>query len=250
MARQSYNLGGEEVKEESSWRYPLIILITTLALCVVFMYYFFGPDVDELQGNKPRPTIADEEFSILIGDVTLSVPANYTRFPRDRRNGQRETLDLYASWPRMDGYAPARRQDFVENEPDSRRIDILVAVKKTPFTERQRLDILYLPQTIEPAGTPHEHNLTRYTFRQGSADTPASGYSDKEMFTGFLGNGEKVVLFCYPEVDNDAVSPDCYREFDFTDQVSVKYYFKRPYLAEWTRIDQGVKSLLERFREE
>ena len=244
MAKGSYNLGGEEVKQESSWRYPLIILLTTLVLCVIFLYVYVGPDVDELQGNKPRPTISDEMLDIVVGDVSLDVPANYTVFPRDRRAGARENLSLFASWPRMEGYSPSRREDFIENEADARRIDILIASKKSPFTEEQRLDILYLPQTVDMSGSPFEHGLTRYSFRQGTPEEPASGYSDREMFIGRTEQGEQVVLFCYPEGQTDAVPPECFREFDLTAQVSVTYYFKRPYLQEWSRIDEGVKRLV------
>jgi hypothetical protein len=247
MAQGSYNLGGDEVREESSWRYPLIIFFATLILCVIFLYHYVGPDVDEIQGNKPRPTINDERIVLNVGDITMSVPANYTVFPRDRRPGDRESISLYASWPRMEGYVPARRDDFVENRRNSRRIDMLVEVSRTPFSEAERLEILYLPHTVDPEGGPFEHELTRYTFRQGSNLAPASGYSDKEMFIGTTEDGEMAVLFCYI-VRDDSVPPDCFREFDLTEQVAIKYYFKRPYLPEWKKIDARVRELLGEFR--
>jgi hypothetical protein len=244
MAQGSYQLGGEEVKQESSWRYPLIILFATLFLCVIFLYHYVGPDVDEIQGNKPRPTISEDLIEIAVGDVDLRVPSNYTVFPRDRRPGERELLTLFASWPRMEGFSTSRRSDFIENEPDARRIDVLIGLKRIPFNEQDRLRILYLPQTVDPAGSPYEHGLTRYTFRQGTIETPASGYSDKMMLTGTASSGETAVFFCYPEDETGAVSPECFREFDLTNDVTVKYYFKQPYLAEWQRIDEGVKRLV------
>ncbi|MEM9232652.1 MAG: hypothetical protein AAGA69_00255 [Pseudomonadota bacterium] len=244
MAQGSYQLGGDEVKQESSWRYPLIILFATLILCVIFLYHYVGPDVDEIQGNKPRPTISEELIDISVGDIDLRVPANYTVFPRDRRPGERELLTLFSSWPRMEGYAPSRRNDFIENEADARRIDLLIGLKQMPFNEEQRLDILYLPQTVDSAGSPYEHGLTRYTFKQGTPENPASGYSDREMLIGETASGETAVFFCYPESENGAVPPECFREYDLTETVSVKYYFKRPYLAEWQRIDEGVKRLV------
>lgn len=249
MNQGSYNLGGEDVKEESSWRYPLILFFTTLVLCVIFLYHYVGPDVEELQGNKPRPTISDEVFSITIGDETFAVPANYTVFPRARRDGAREMVSLYASWPRMEGYVPARRNDFTENNAESRRIDIDINERKTPFTEEQRLELLYFPNVIDREGLPFDHDLTRYSFRQGNASdiAPASGYANKEMLIGRNDAGDVAVFFCYPGTADDIVPPECFREFDLTGQVSVKYRFKRPYLAEWKQIDSRVVELLGDF---
>ncbi len=248
MAQGSYNLGGDEVKEESSWRYPLIIFFATLILCIIFLYHYVGPDVDEIQGNKPRPTIADEVITLTVGDVTVEVPANYTVFPRDRRDGDRESLSLYAAWPRMDGYVPARRDDFVENEATSRRIDILVFTKQTPFSEQERLDILYMPHTVDKEGAPFDHGLTRFTFKQGNDWQPNSGYSNKDMFLGLTENGQQAIIFCYPGDAEDSLPAECYRELDLTEDVSLKYYFKMPYLAEWQRIDARVQELVDRFR--
>ncbi|MEM6649553.1 MAG: hypothetical protein AAF603_04810, partial [Pseudomonadota bacterium] len=203
MAKGGYNIGGDEVKEESSWRYPLIIFFTTLFLCIVFLYHYVGPDVDEIQGNKPRPTINDELLALSVGDISFSIPANYTVFPRDRRAGERENVSLYASWPRMNGYVPARREDFVENKPDARRIDMLIFEKQNPFTEQDRLNILYTPHIIDELGSPFDYNLTLYEFRQGSDN--ASGYAEKMMFTGVANDGTMAVLFCYPETEDNIV---------------------------------------------
>lgn len=242
MNQGSYNLGGEEVKEESSWRYPLIIFVTTIILCVIFLYHYVGPDVEELQGNKPRPTISDEIVQLAIGETTFNVPANYTVFPRARRPGDRDSVILYASWPRMEGYVPARRSDFVENAFNSRRIDITIRKKGTPFTEEQRLEILYFPNVNEREGAPYDFGLTRYSFKKGGAleSAPASGYANKELLIARDESGDVAALFCYQGKKDDVVPPECYREFDFNDRVSVKYRFKRAYLAEWQRIDSRV----------
>ncbi len=248
MAQGSYQLGNDEVKEESSWRYPLIIFIATLILCVIFLYHYVGPDVDEIQGNKPRPTINDEAIPITVGSVQFSVPANYTVFPRDRREGEREALSLYASWPRMEGYVPARRADFVENDADSRRIDLVIQKKKNPFSESDRLNVLYLPHAVDKEGEPYAHGLRRHNFRQGSEIAPASGYSNKEMLVGEASDGVEAILFCYPGSADDIVPPECYREYDLTKDVSVKYYFKQPYLPEWQRIDERVREFVTGLR--
>ncbi|MEM9989909.1 MAG: hypothetical protein AAF723_10365, partial [Pseudomonadota bacterium] len=200
----------------------------------------------EIQGNKPRPTINDELLALSVGDISFSIPANYTVFPRDRRAGERENVSLYASWPRMNGYVPARREDFVENKPDARRIDMLIFEKQNPFTEQDRLNILYTPHIIDELGSPFDYNLTLYEFRQGSDN--ASGYAEKMMFTGVANDGTMAVLFCYPETEDNIVPADCYREYDLSPEVSVKYYFKKFYLPEWRRIDEQVHNFIDSLR--
>ena len=246
MARRdaNYTATGEEIREESTWRYPLTILVITLILSALFLYIYVGPDARDLAGENPKPTVSEERSQAVVGDVTLSVPANHTLFPRFRRPGTYEALPLVAAWPRMEGYSPARKTDFTENRPNSRRLDILLEEKNSPFGELERLEVLYLPQTIDQRGTPGEHGLVRYAFRQGSATQPASGYADKTMHVGEAADGSRAVLFCYRERDDSVVPPDCYRQYDLTDRVTVKYYFKAPYLPEWRRIDERVREFV------
>ena len=250
MARRgtNYTATGEEIREESSWRYPLTILVITLILSGLFLYIYVGPGVDDLQGVTPKPTISDERTQLSVADVTLSVPASHTIYPRDRRPGEREALPLWAAWPRMDGYTPARKTDFTENRPNSRRIDIVVEQNNSPFGELERLEVLYLPQTIDQRGIPDDHDLLRYTFRQGSETQPASGYADKTMYLGEAADGARAVIFCYRGEGDGIVPPDCYRQYDLTEAVTVKYYFKRPYLAEWRRIDERVRGFVSDLR--
>ena len=245
MARRAnYTSSGEEIREESSWRYPLTIFFVTLLLSAGFLYLYVGPGVDDLQGATPKPTIADDRTTLIVGDTTFSVPASYTVYPRDRRPGERDALPLYAAWPRMEGYTPARKVDFTENRANSRRIDIVIERKAVPFTETDRLQTLYIGQTLDKRGTPDDHGLTRFDFRQGSPTQPASGYADKVMYLGEAEDGAQAVLFCYRETEDGLVPPDCYRQYDLTDTVSVKYHFKRPYLPEWRRIDARVRELV------
>ena len=249
MARRQagYTSSGEEIQEESSWRYPLTIFFVTLLLSGLFLYIYVGPGVDDLQGATPKPTISEERTTLIVGDTTFSVPASYTIYPRDRRPGEKEDLALYAAWPRLEGYTPARKVDFTENRPNSRRIDMVIERKKVPFSETDRLQTLYISQTLDKRGTPDAHGLTRFDFRQGTPTQPASGYADKVMYLGEAEDGAQAVLFCYRESEDRLVPPDCFRQFDLSATVAVKYYFKRPYLPEWRRIDARVRELIGEF---
>jgi hypothetical protein len=239
----NYGVGGEEIRQESSWRYPLGIFLATLILCAIFLYYYVGPSVDEIGGNVPSPAISEEAIAVTVGDMNFAFPANYTVYPRDRRGGPREEVWLYALWPTLSGYAPSRREDFIENAPDTRRVDMLIAQRTSPFTERERIDILYMPQTIDQRGARTPFNLIKYDFKEQRANVPTSGYADAELYLGESAEGEVIALFCYKQRD-DLPSPECWRELEVSAGVTLTYRFKRPYLAEWRKIDTEVRKFV------
>lgn len=243
----NYGIGGEEVRQESSWRYPLGIFLATLILCAIFLYYYVGPSVDELGGNVPSPAISEEPIAIDVASMKFAIPANYTVFPRDRRGGERDEVWLYALWPTLSGYAPSRREDFIENPADTRRIDILIAERTSPFSERERIDILYMPQTIDTRGARTPYKLIKYEFKEQRANVPTSGYAGAELYLGEVAKKEIAAIFCMKERD-DVMSPECWRELELGPDVTLTYRFKRPYLAEWRKIDAEVRAFVERLK--
>ncbi len=239
-----YGYGGEEIREESGWRYPLTIFFATLALCAVFLYHYVGPGVDDLQGSAPKPTISEERVRITVGDSLFFVPANHTIYPKDRREHQTESLSLYAIWPTMNGYTPARRNEFIDNDEDSRRIDITINKRATVFSESQRLELLYLPHVTDKTGQSSDYQLTMFSFKEARANAPTNGYANKELYVGEEADGSLIVLFCYEDSPDDIVPPQCYRELDFSDEVTIRYTFKKAYLADWQEVNAQVRRFI------
>jgi len=64
------------------------------------------------------------------------------------------------------------------------------------------------------------------------------------MFLGTTEAGEQAVLFCYDHGDEDVIPPECFRIYDITEDVWVRYTFKEPYLPEWRRIDDAVHAFV------
>lgn len=250
MAKGGTKGGGfqsEEIREESSWRYPLGIFLATLVLCAVFLYYYVGPRADELSGNTPSPALTEEPVEFSVGGVLFRAASNYTVFPRDRRGGDRDEVSIYALWPTLTGYTPARREEFLENKKDTRRVDIVISGRTSAFDEQERIDVLYLPQTNDPMGAATPFQLRKYTFKDARANVPTNGYSDTELFLGQTSNGKTMALFCFEERD-DIRSPDCWREFELTKDVTVSYRYKRKLLEEWKAIDGKVTAFVEGLR--
>lgn len=238
-----YGFGGDEVKEESSWRYPMGIFLATLILSAIFLYYYVGPSVDEFSGNAPSPAISEEPVTFSVAGATFNVPTNYTVFPRDRRGGERDDVWLYALWPTMTGYSPARRSAFMENAPDTGRIDILIKKRTSTFTERERIEALYVPKAIERSGERTPYQLVKYEFPSQRSDAPTNGYSNTEMFLGDAGATQLLALFCFKENESTR-SPECWREYELTPDITITYRYKRPYLPEWRSIDARVREFV------
>lgn len=236
--------GGEEIRRESSWRYPLAIFIATLILCAIFLYYYVGPSVDELGGNVPSPAISEESVALSVGSFGFAVPANYTVYPRDRRGGARDEVSLYAMWPTMTGFTPTRRDEFLENAADTRRIDLSIALRTSPFTETERIETLYMPRTVDQRGERTAFDLIRYSFRAPRADFEVNTYQDTELFIGEDARGEVAALFCFLDRE-DIVSPECWRETELRRDVTLVYRFKREYLPEWRAIDAEILRFVE-----
>ncbi len=238
-----YGFGGEEIKEESSWRYPIGIFLATLVLCAIFLYYYVGPSVEEFKGDLPSPAITEEAISIQIAGHVFAPAANYTVYPRARRGGARNEVSLYALWPNMSGYAPTHRREFVDDQPQTRRINIVISKRTAPITEAERLDTLYLPHTVDRRGVRTPYQLTKFSFAERRVNVPTNGYGDTELFVGADEDENLIALFCYKE-RVDIPSPECWRVYEYSDDIEVSYRFKRPYLPEWRAIDTQVRKYI------
>lgn len=236
-----YGFGGDQVKEESSWRYPIGIFLATLVLCAIFLYYYVGPSYEEFKGDLPSPAITEEAIDVIIADRSFAPAANYTVYPRARRGGAREEISLYALWPTMDGYTPAHRREFVDDDPKTRRIYITISTRTSALSEADRIESLYLPNVIDRRGVRTPYQLTKYAFAERRSDVPTNGYADTELLVGADTDENVVALFCFEERD-DIPSPECWRNFEYADGISVNYRFKRPYLPEWRAIDAEVRA--------
>ena len=145
----------------------------------------------------------------------------------------------------MNGYAPARRDDFTLHEDDSRRIDILIEERRSHFSERQRMELLYLPHVVDKRGQPFDYDLKKYVFKEASENSPTNGYSNKDLYVGASETDDLVVIFCYQFETETVVPEECWREFDLSPLLTVKYLYKRQYLPEWASIDAAVQEFLD-----
>lgn len=243
MARHESESYSEEIHEESSWRLPARAALVLLILSGALLYYYLGPSIRDITGDNPDASSSSAPVLMTIGDTRFVIPANYTRYPRARRGGQRDMVALYTLFPRFSGFTVSDSQEFNNNGATSQLVHFEIEDKNRPYTEAERFEHIYRSQLEDVSGFPAPYGLTKYDFRK---DTP---YGTDEIFIGELDSGEMVLLRCL-EDEPGKPAATCRRDTELGDGLALSYRFKRRLLEHWQDIDAGVKILVNRFRQE
>jgi hypothetical protein len=229
----------EGVKECSGWLLPSAVLLSTVALCVLFLLYYLAPNPASFIEEHTSPTSRTGLVRLSVGGLALRVPENYLIYPSERRDGARHQVALFAALPDFRGYAEPDSAVFAGNGANSPIVHILIRQDAFDLTEPARLNRTYLGDVIDARGKPGPSGLTQYAFRDDS------GYRGEDLFVGRAQDGI-VVMRC---VRKTAIipSPNCLRELPLTKGVELSYRFKRSRLDDWRGIARGVKRLAVSF---
>lgn len=233
--------GHEEVKEESPWRYPAIIIVLTLILSGGVAYYYFGPSLQDLSGDTPQASARETPIHMEISESRFVIPENFTQYPRARRGGPRDSISLYAVFPSFDPYLVRHDRHFFENDPENPIIYFEIHLARLPLTEAERVEQIYLERLSGEAGEELGFGLTQFAFADDSS------YADEDLFLGEDENGQVVAIIC-TEVSSVVPSPNCRRGLELSDGLRLSYRFKRAHLDRWREINSGLVGLIDSFR--
>lgn len=233
--------GGGDIKEDSPWTYPLIIIVLTIILSGAVAYYYFGPSISDLRGDTPEASTRETPIHMRIGTTDYVIPENYTQLPRDRRGGARDSVALYAVFPTFEPYSVRNDRYFIENESDNPIIYFEIHLARLPMTEAQRIEMIYRENLAEGQGEELGFGLTQYAFAGDSS------YADEELFLGETADGQVVAILC-TKLSNMVPSPNCRRDVELPDGLLLSYRFKRAHLDQWLEITNGVGNLVGSFR--
>ncbi len=226
--------------EEPSWAIPLVVILITGLLSLLFLAYYLSPSLSEIMGTAPDPSDENRPIELTIGDRTFMIPANYTRFAAARRGGNQERVSMYALLPKFQPYSPATADDFEDNTARSSVIHFDLGVTTSKFSERERFEKIYLRLVTDPEGTNGPHGFRKYQFNENS------GYKDEDLFVWTSPKDELIVLRCFKSTEIIA-SPTCRRDLHYGGEVDLTYRFKRSHLSRWKDIDQGMLRLIQGF---
>jgi hypothetical protein len=183
-------------------------------------------------------TESQERLAIVIGRDTLVLPANVIRFDEQRRSGAAERLDLYLTWPDLDGYSQSQRDRFDAVDQPGSLIFMQISQSTMSRDMSGRLKPIYA-QLFDGAPQPYAHGLMLNHLR---AD---SGYGDEVLLTTTRKDGSPYAVRCVlPAVGETATGADCQRDIHVGSDLSVLYRFSSTLLKDWHHIDAAVESFV------
>lgn len=179
-----------------------------------------------------------EPVSIEIGQDRLAIPANMIRFPDQRRNGTAERLDLYVTWPQMQGYSRAERLRFDDVTQPSSLIFLQMSEGTMSRDMSGRLQPIY-SKLFEGKPEQDPFGLTLHHLRKDS------GYGSEVVLTGPDKGADTYVVRCLlPGAGEAVTSSDCQRDVLVGDNLSVLYRFSSSQLVDWQKIDEQVHAFV------
>ncbi|PTM94959.1 hypothetical protein [Mycoplana dimorpha] len=182
---------------------------------------------------------SSEIQEILIGEDHLRLPANVIRFDEQRRNGQTDRLDLYLTWPEMEGYSNRNRLRFNDvGQPES--LLFLQLSQSTMSRDMSgRVQPIYTHLFAgEPEAGPAGLTLRRLR--------PGSGYEQEALLLGALPDGATYAVRCLiPGSDQASTGADCQRDIHIGDDLSLLYRFSSRLLPQWQAMEQSVRSYMQ-----
>lgn len=182
--------------------------------------------------GKPKP------IELTVGEEDLVIPANFIRFPTDRRGGLVTAVDLLLLWPSLDGYSEDKAKEFRDGSPQSPLIYVTITEAETPLDSTSRLTEIYKPHFTGPpiAGPGH------LVGRRMADDSPWRG----EIVYYQPRSGEPYVVRCLAE-ETDLIPATCIREVNIGNGLAMLYRFNRTWLGDWPTMDDRLRRLVSQF---
>ena len=226
----------ESVHQHSGWLLPAGFAFAIMLLSGLLLGWYLRPGL-----RAPAAlTGQSEPVPVMLGALSLRVPANYIQNPAARSGGPQESLSLAALFPSWQGYSAELARQFQGNAADSAVVRVLIRRDDNGMDAATRLARIYRPNLAAPEGAPGPFGLRQYGF---AAD---SGYEKTDLFVG--GSGRGLLLFLCGRPAADLPSPNCQAtDRPLADGVSYSFRFKRAWLARWREVSGGVDMLIARF---
>lgn len=210
-----------------------VAILAGLTLAISITGRMLGERI-ALAGHTEKTDAVD----VIIGQDHLRLPANTIRFEEQRRTGRAERVDLYLTWPEMNGYSNGERALF----NDATRPESLIFLNLSQSTMSKdmsgRLGPIY-SHLFDARPEPGPAGLTRQPLKQNS------GYGEEVFFTGILPDGSDYAVRCMmPVIDTQSTSADCQRDIHIGRDLSVLYRFSSRLLPQWQAMEARVRSYL------
>ncbi|MDP9839467.1 hypothetical protein J2T09_004243 [Neorhizobium huautlense] len=192
-----------------------------------------------------------EQIIVRIGQDELRLPANTIRFAEQRHAGDSKRIDLYLTWPEMQGYSVGQKRRF----DDSGSADGLIFLQLSQSTMSRdmsgRVEPIY-SRLFDGDSLPGPFGLTAHHLR---AD---SGYGDEVILTAQQPGADAYAVRCLMPRQTAAGqttsqttslaatnSASCQRDIRAGQDLTVLYRFSPTLLRDWAHIDAAIARFVQ-----
>lgn len=207
----------------------VVVLLAAITTALSLSGRWFGENL-ALAGHTSSLT----PYDIFIGQDHLRLPANVIRFESQRATSIAERVDIYLTWPALEGYSDDNRHLFNNvNRPESL---IFLQISQSTMSRDMsgRLEPIYT-QVFEGAASPGPNGLTRHGVKA------TSSYAGEAFFTAEREGEPTYVVRCLePGANEVPTSADCQRDIHAGKDLVILYRFSRNLLPQWREIDNAV----------
>ena len=185
-------------------------------------------------------TDSTETFLIRIGQDDLRLSANTIRFRDQRHGGAAERVDLYLTWPELEGYSGEKRLHFDDLTRTGSLIFLQLSQSTMSADMSGRLAPIYSQLFAKEESRQTAHGLTMHRLRTDS------GYGNEVIFTAPRpGRPDYVVRCLLPAEGQAPTSGDCQRDIHLGSDLTVLYRFSSAILNDWDHIDAAITAFVE-----
>lgn len=212
----------------------IVVLLAGLTATITAAGRWFGENL-ALAGH----TASRELYDIFIGQDHLRLPANTIRFEGQRATSIVERVDIYLTWPGLEGYSGENRDLF--NDVDAPESLIFLQISQSTMSRDMsgRLAPIYT-QVFEGAPTPGPKGLTEHAVK------PTSSYAGEIFYTAERTGLPPYVVRCLkPGAQTISTSADCQRDIHAGKDLVVLYRFSNKLLSQWHEIDDAIATFVK-----
>ncbi|MBZ7921304.1 hypothetical protein LAC81_05825 [Ensifer adhaerens] len=212
----------------------IVVVLAALTAAISFAGRWFGENL-ALAGH----TASNELFDIFIGQDHLRLPANMIRFEAQRATSIVERVDLYLTWPKLEGYSDQDRALF--NNVDAPESLIFLQISQSTMSRDMsgRLEPIY-SQVFDGTPTAGPASLSEHAVKA------TSSYAGEVFYTADTTTKSPYVVRCLKS-DPQAISTsaDCQRDIHAGKDLVVLYRFSNKLLPKWREIDQAIATFVK-----
>lgn len=170
---------------------------------------------------------------IVIGNNVIAAPSNAVRFEKDRRSGTAERLDLYLSWPTLEGFTKETSGEFNNLSRNGSIVFVSFEPRMMSRDMSGRFEPIY-KSLIEQPGTAGPGDTTLYSFKANS------GYVNEELAVASRAGQAPFVARCLTGGQAEQSLAECQRDVVISDDLIVNYRFPMAMLGNWQALDAAI----------